>query len=299
VHYDYDLTRGCLGSVTVTAYTTGEHLDHYPMRAGDILVADGGYGYRRRVATARRGEADVVLRIHPRTCPREDAAGQPFDLLGWVRTPGPGVRVWTGWVCWQGTRYAVRLVAAPLPPEQAKRASARRARKAQRKQRRLSTEARFVAGWLLVVTTLKANEWPAAEVLALYRARWQVELVFKRFKQLLRVRALRCKRTEVAEATIRALLVAWVLQEDLGRLLRQALATEANRAVSSWRLAQLSVATLRQAVAGGWTRARLRACLPQLRRYLCGSPRKRQHQETHIRRWLNQHRGMARVVRPS
>jgi len=173
-----------------------------------------------------------------------------------------------------------------------RRAGARTARKAQRKQRRLGPDARFLAGWLLLVTTLAARDWSADDLLRVYRARWQVELVFKRFKQLLRVRALRCQRTEVAEATVRALLIAWVLQEDLGAVLRRALAPEASRPVSSWQLAQLSVATLRQAVCGRWTRARLQACLPRLRRYLCVSPRRRVQQETQVRRWLNQHRGM-------
>lgn len=156
-----------------------------------------------------------------------------------------------------------------------------------------------MAGWLLVVTRLEAKEWPADEVLWLYRARWQIELVFKRLKQLLRVRTLRCKRDDVAEATLRALLIAWVLQEDLGRELRRALASEASRPVSSWQLAQLSVATLRQAVSGTWTRARLVECLPRLRRYLCSSPRSRVQHETAVRRWLNQHRAMAAVSSPS
>ena len=180
-----------------------------------------------------------MLRIHARTFPREDAAGQALDLRAWLRQPAPGVRVWTGWCRLAGQRYAVRLVAAPLPPEQAARAGARTARKAQRKQRRLGPDARFLAGWLLLVTTLAARDWSADDLLRVYRARWQVELVFKRFKQLLRVRPLRCQRTEVAEATVRALLIAWVLQEDLGAVLRRALAPEANRPVSSWQLAQL------------------------------------------------------------
>ena len=299
VHYDYDLSRGCLGSVSITPYSTGERLDTYPMLAGDIVVCDGGYGYRRSVATARQAGADVVTRLHPRTFPLQDHAGQPFDILAWLREPGPGVREFEGWCVEAGKRYRVRLLACPLPPEQAKRATARRARKAQRKQRRLGSEARFVAGWLLIVTTLSAKEWPAGEVFALYRARWQIELVFKRFKQLLRVRALRCKRDEVALATIRALLIAWVVQENLGQLLRQALAAPVSRAVSSWQLAQLSVATLRQAVVGSWTRQRLLECLPRLRRYVCSSPRTRVQQETKIRRWLNQHRAMAAVPSPS
>lgn len=299
VHFDYDFTRGCLGSVTVAPSSSGEQLDHYPLLAGDILVCDGGYGYRRNLATALAGGADLLVRIHPYTFPLQQADGQPFDVLEWLRQRGPGLRELQLWCVWQGRRYQVRLLACPLPPEQAARARKRRARKARRKQRRWGTEAAVLAGWLVLVSTLGAKEWPGEELLRLYRARWQVELVFKRIKQLLRVRALRCKREEVAEATIRALLIGWVLQEDLGRELRRALADEARRPVSSWQLARLSVATLRQAVEGSWSRARVEECLPRLRRFLCVSPRKRLQQETQLRRWLNQHRGMAAVPSPS
>jgi hypothetical protein len=299
VHYDYDFTRGCLGSVTVAPSSSGEHLDHYPLLPGDILVCDGGYGYRRNLASALGAGADLLVRIHPYTFPLQRADGQAFDLLEWLRQVEPGLRELQLWCVWQGRRYQVRLLACPLPPEQAVRARKRRARRAKRKQRRSRPEAALLAGWLLLVSTLAEKEWPGEELMRLYRARWQVELVFKRFKQLLRVRALRCKGEEVAEATIRALLIAWVLQEDLGRELRRVLADEARRAVSSWQLARLSVASLRQAVEGRWTRARVVACLPRLRRFVCVSPRKREQQETVLRRWLNQHRGMAAVPSPS
>ena len=56
-----------------------------------------------------------------------------------------------------------------------------------------------------------------ADVLRLYRARWQVELVFKRMKQLLRFNQLRSTNRTTVEATVRALLVAWALQEDMGQ----------------------------------------------------------------------------------
>ena len=44
--------------------------------------------------------------------------------------------------------------------------------------------------------------------------------------------------------------------------------------------------TLRVVVQGYWTPARLRLCLPQLRRFVRGSPRRREHQESTIRRSL-------------
>lgn len=288
VHWDYDLTTGRLGQVVVTDHHGGEHLARFMLAPDDIVVADSGYGYRRSIAHAYAAQADVVLRIHPATCPLEDAAGRPFDVLAWLRQPAAATREWTGWCRWDGQRYRVRLIAAPLPPDQAQQARQRKQRKARKRGRRPAASTRLLAGWLLVLTTLDAAAWPAAAVLRLYRARWQVELVFKRFKQLVRVRPLRCRLPDMAEATVRALLIAWVFQEQLADALRQALAADQQYPVSSWRICQLSLATLRQEVQGQWTRARLRACLPQLRRFLCSSPRRRTQQEIAIRDWLHQ-----------
>jgi hypothetical protein len=61
---------------------------------------------------------------------------------------------------------------------------------------------------------LDAGTWTPADVLYIYRARWQVELVLKKMKQLLRLNQMRSTHLASVEATVRALLVAWALHED-------------------------------------------------------------------------------------
>jgi hypothetical protein len=58
--------------------------------------------------------------------------------------------------------------------------------------------------------------------------------------------------------------------------------------VSSWRVMQVSVDGLRDAVRGQWSQVRLHACLARLERYLRGSPRRRVHQESTAQVWLAQ-----------
>ncbi|HEX9438508.1 MAG TPA: transposase, partial [Roseiflexaceae bacterium] len=149
--------------------------------------------------------------------------------------------------------------------------------------------------WLLL-TTLAASDWPATEIVRLYQARWQIELVFKRIKQLLRVQAIRAKRQQAVEATIRALVVAWALEEQIANEVRSLLPTRAcdpHAPASSWLLATLGVATLRTIVRGSWTLARIRACLPLLVRLLVTSRRKRRQQESEVRAWLLERFGRA------
>jgi hypothetical protein len=185
----------------------------------------------------------------------------------------------------------VRLVAAKLDPAAAQRARRRRRRKAQKAGRTITAPTLAVAGWLLLITTLAAGIWSAADVLAVYRARWQVELVFKKMKQLLRLNQLRTKHPTSVEATVRALLVAWALHEGTTTLLRTLLHATATTetVVSSWLLSGLGLDTLRQQVQGTWSEARVQACLPRLRRFLCSRPRRRGHQESAVRAWLVQH----------
>src|SRR5712691_6792712 len=78
LHLAYDFTVGRMSQVRVTDRHGGEHLAQYTWQAGDVIVADRGYGYRRSVATAVRQQADVVVRIHPATFPLETEAAQPF-----------------------------------------------------------------------------------------------------------------------------------------------------------------------------------------------------------------------------
>src|SRR6266852_623799 len=176
-------------------------------------------------------------------------------------------------------------------------------RKAQKAGRTLTAPTLAVAGWLLLITTLDAGLWSAADVLYVYRARWQVELGFKKMKQLLRLNQIRSKHRTSVEATVRALLVAWALHEGPTTQLRTLLSATTLPAavvVSSWLLSGLGLDTMRQQVQGTWSEARVQACLPCLCRFLCSRPRRRGHQESAVRAWLEQraspHRGHQRQV---
>ena len=201
----------------------------------------------------------------------------------------------------------MRLLAVKLPPEAVRAARRRTVRQAQRKGRVVSTTVLALAGWVLLITTLDERSWPDADVLRLYRARWHVELVYKRMKSMLDLNQIRSKQVTSAEASVRALRVAWALQETEACAVRQVLAqlTMLPRGlpattpvpVSSWQLTALCLATLRQQVQGQWSHAQLRACLPQLQRYLVSSPRRRQHQEASVRVWLDRRPSARRVPR--
>ncbi len=70
----------------------------------------------------------------------------------------------------------------------------------------------FCAGWIVVVTSL-GMEYCSEEILYLYRSRWQVELLFKRFKQNFSITALKAGGTKYAETETLLWLIIWVMSE--------------------------------------------------------------------------------------
>lgn len=297
LHTAYDLQAGRLVQVTVTDRHSGESLQHFDVRRGDIAVGDNGYGYRRNVAHVKRQEADGVFYITPSTFPVEDQQGKAIDVVAWLHRKGKATRSRPCWCWWEGQRYGVRIVALKLSVPVARRRRAEKLRHAHEKGKTVSETTLFLAGWILVVTTLPEEEWSNDEVLGLYRARWQTELVYKRLKQHLGCAQLRCRTPEMLQAEVRAYLLAWVLQEEeaasLRELLSQVHATgEAElseweeRPLSSWMLTSVCLDTLRVQVVGQWSAERVRKCAPALQRYLRSSPRTRRHRETTIRHWL-------------
>ena len=166
----------------------------------------------------------------------------------------------------------------------------RQRRKAQKAGRTLTAPTRAVAGGLLVITPLAAAPWSTADVLAMSRARWQVALVFKRMQQMRPLNQIRSTNLTSVAATVRALLIAWALHEETVVTLRTLLPTGTPRnaaPVSSWLLTGLRLDTVRHQVQGTWSEARRRAGLPRWRRFLARSPRRRTHQESARRAWLD------------
>lgn len=301
LHSAYNFSAGRLVQVTLTTRTGGEHLGHYTIQPNDIVVADNGYGYRQSVATVRKQQAHLITRIRPSTFPFTLASGPTLDVVVQLRTRGPRVREWFGWCQDEaGERYQVRLVAAKLPPAQAAAARKRVRRNAQKHGRQVQADTVEVAGWVLVLTTLMDTAWSAAELLKVYRVRWQIELVFKRMKSILGLGQLRGRIRTALEAAIYALLVGWALQTTEAAKVRQALrrlAPAATGVMSSWSLTTLSVDVVVQQVRGGWGANRLQACLPELQRYLTSRLRDdRTHQETTLRTWLERRPTGRRLV---
>jgi hypothetical protein len=306
VHLGYDLLAGRLLDVKVSDGHTAEGFTLFVVQAGDLLVADRGYCRRKQLAYVLQAGAQVVVRLAVHQVPLLDQHGQHIDVLAWLKAQGSGQHSCPVAFEHEGRRFAGRLIACSLPEAAAERARAKERKKASKQQRQLTEETLFLCGWLLLFSSLAVQQWCDEQVLALYRARWQIELVIKRMKQVLGLAQLRGQTALTNEATLLALLLAWALMQSEVQQARQVLTEAAAQwarsvgtsgaseslaaasppTVSSWTVTALAVQTVRLLVQGYWTFAHLRSCLPYLQRFLCSRRRQRDHQESRIRRQL-------------
>jgi hypothetical protein len=226
VHFSVRLPEMACDFYAVTDHTGGETYKRIPVAAGDILLADRGYCHREGVAHVLGAAGDVIVRLNTTNFPLLTEDGRAFALLPHLRRlrrtrPGD----WAVQFEAQDRRFPGRLCAIRKSRTAADLARRKIAREAVKKQTTLRPETLEAAEYIFVLSTVAAEQLSTRDVLELYRARWQVELCFKRLKSLLQLGHLP-KKTDASAR-------AWIEGKLLTALLIEHLATEA-RFFSPW-----------------------------------------------------------------
>jgi hypothetical protein len=313
LHQSYDLTTGKMDQVQLTDRYQAESLSHFALAQGDLMVTDAGYPVPSSVEVTQQSKSQLLQRttashVHIENeqgqtiVLKEQVKGQRADSLkqlkGWIRLPK------------SGERTQVRLLCYRLPEEQAKKARDRKAARLRKKHgRKYNQELVWWASWVLLVTTTDEAIWSGQDLVYLYRARWQIELLFKRIKQCLHLHRLMLKDWKRVSCVLHLNLIAWWFQEQEAEFLRDLLTQvlspmqeqikqvwepeeceeepeESQWVISSWTVAHFCCEEVRTMLRGAWTRRRKQECAPALRRYVLSRKRKRGHHESKQRLWL-------------
>ncbi len=185
LHYSLRLPQLSCDFLELTDARGGESLKRLPVAKGDIVLCDRGYSHREGVAQVLAAGADVVVRLNAGAFPLLNQANQAVDLLQLVTKLKIGqIGEWPVWFEHAGERHALRLCVLRKSKAATQRAQRKAEKSAREKGCQVRPETLRLAAFVLVLTSLPAG-WSSALILELYRARWQVELAFKRLKQLL------------------------------------------------------------------------------------------------------------------
>lgn len=203
LHFALDLFRFACRDVHFTSIKEGEKLSLHDVRQGDIYIGDRAYGTISGMEYVREHEGDFVLRIRHKAFTLYDGNGNVVDVNDVICQAQEGKYI--DCPCYYCAEKhvekhviremrPVRIVGIRKDQTSIERTEKRLHRNANRRQQKaVSPETALMNEYVIVATSLS---YTPEQVIELYRARWQIELVFLRLKVLLGMGEIPSKRPE-------------------------------------------------------------------------------------------------------
>ena len=188
----YDYKHGELGFFDVTAGTVPDnrYTDHLPgmLQRGDLLLIDQGYFKLSTFAQIIANNAFFLTRFLVRTVLKDPITRVPIDLakhLSELEDSACEMDVLMGGG--KLPQVTCRLITLRVGEQVANERRRRLRKEAKKKGRAVSQHHLRMCDWTLLITNVPQRSLPLKMVRALYTVRWQIELIFKQLKSILRI----------------------------------------------------------------------------------------------------------------
>lgn len=220
VHYSFVVPSMVCDFFKVTATNgtgTGEGFRHYPISTGDFIIADRGYSRATGIDYIVTNNAFLCVRVNTSSLPLLSSDGKNFQLLNKLKSKEVAGEIasWPVWIPTLNGNVKGRLCALRKSEESIRLAHKKLKRNASQNGRKLKEETLFFAQYVILFTTFPEDRFSAIDVLEWYRIRWQVELVFKRFKQIAHLGHLPKYDDDSAKAWLYGKLLTALLTEKI------------------------------------------------------------------------------------
>jgi hypothetical protein len=217
-HWSIDLSTFQCQFFELTDARGGEKLARFPIHPNQLVMGDRAYGTPAGIEHARDHGGHVLIRVSPSSFPvYAGKNGRRLNVMARVSKMKVGeIRAIKTWV--QGPAggwYQGRLVAIKRTKAATEREVYRRLRSLSGSNRRLGPKAMAQAGYVFVWTSLPASEMSPKKALQYYRARWQLELVFKRAKSIMGLGQLPKRSDASSRAWLNGKMLVALLVEKL------------------------------------------------------------------------------------
>lgn len=224
IHAVLDLGSGGFSHLELTDKHGAESVQRGAPVAGEVAIMDRNYA---RAAALQQflqqsaGQADFIVRVRWKAFRLRRPDGSAFNLPAYLEqlsdAPEPHEVMVEAKVQRGKPWLPLRLVILRKTAEAAEATRKQLQRAAPRKQKKLDRRSLVAAGFVILATSLPAETYPAEEVLAVYRLRWQIELAFKRLKSLLHIDQLPTCTPAASRSWLYAHLIAALLCDDISQ----------------------------------------------------------------------------------
>ncbi len=184
LHVRWELKGGQLWGPRLTDGRTSDHTSPFntePVQAGALYVQDLGYFDLQRLAQRQQATAYSLTRLHVGTA-LFTPTGQRLPLKS-VLPPRVGQMKELQVLVGAKQRLPMRLLLLRVPKAVGDQRREDLLRDAQRRGQTISEETLRLADWTILITDVPAKHLRFEEALVLLRERWQMELLYKLWKQ--------------------------------------------------------------------------------------------------------------------
>jgi hypothetical protein len=216
LHVGFDLTSGQVDHIALTDGHGGENLQRLTYQPGEIVLGDRIYARAQNLRGVRSDGADFIVRTGWNSLCLKRTDGVEFDLFATLRAQeGQQGEVRVRVDGNPDTPLELRLVIWRKTPKQTEVERKRLLKNAKKRGTKVDPRSLEAAEYVMLLTSLPVDLFPASDVLEIYRFRWQIELAFKRMKSLAGLDQLAAKEPALAQAWIYARLIAFLIAEQI------------------------------------------------------------------------------------
>ena len=215
LHYAFDLFGFQCRSMELTGINEGEKLSRYCLESDDIAIGDRIYCTISGMEHALSQGAGFILRFKSKGFHLYDAKGGKIDILPSLRRLKAfgSASIPCHYRLPDGALRPIRIVAMKKDAKSIAASERKMLRKASRKQEKAVQEDTVELNkYIVLVTNL---EYAEAQVLELYRARWQIEQLFFRLRSLFGYGDVPSARNDTARAWFYGKLLLAAICEDI------------------------------------------------------------------------------------
>ena len=217
LHYGIDLFSLTCNQFKLTEQSTGESLKNFEIKEKDLIIADRAYGTITSIEHCLKSGGDFIIRIKNKPFNLYNKQGEKILLSDWLKTVDKKAMELTVYIKDSHKNFiSLRICAVKKTKEEIGIEEKRLKRLESKKQTTYSEDTKFTHQFMVVITSLPISV-SAKKVLEFYRLRWQVELVFKRYKSLLGLGNIPTKTKESSEVWLNGkMFLALLIEKYLG-----------------------------------------------------------------------------------
>lgn len=219
LHYAVNLFSMNSEMFAVTQEETGESLKNFALQAKDLVLADRIYATIKGIEHCLKANADFIMRLKSKAFRLYDSDGNIINLVDLLKNTNTTGQDFIVYYQTSNQEFMpLRLCAVQKTDEEKAIAQKKIRQKESKKQIKLSEETKLTYNYFFVVTSLD-DTFSVEQIFALYRLRWQVEMVFKRFKSILDMGSMPTKTAVSGEAWLNCkMLIAMLIEKLLSKV---------------------------------------------------------------------------------